>query len=91
MHSETLLVAVRPFYEFRQVLMLLLDILNKRWQSLDLVSMIYECKRSAFHEMSGRSPYPVAERLVIIDSLNIVSSKIQARRRFKLNTKADLV
>ena len=70
-HSETLLVAVRPFYDFTHVLMLLLDILNKRWQTLDLVSMMYECKRSAsFHEMGVRNLYPLAERLVITDTLS---------------------
>jgi len=50
--------------------MLLLDILNKRWQTLDLVSMMYECKRSAVHEMRGRNPYLAAERLVITDTLS---------------------
>ena len=50
--SETLQVVVTPFYGSRKVSMLLLHILNKRWQTLDLVSMMDECRRSALHEMA---------------------------------------
>ena len=54
--SETLQVTVPSYHRLRQFLTLLLDILNKRWQTLDLVSMMDEFKRSA---------YP-GERLIIM-------------------------
>jgi len=68
--SETLLVTFpRDTLGFHlglgQSLTLLLDILNKRWQTLDLVSMMDELKRSAFRQMGGRYPYR-GGRLIII-------------------------
>jgi len=71
--SETLLVNFCPdTWGFHlglwQSLTLLLDILNKRWQRLDLVSMMDEFKRSAFRQ-SGRNPYP-GERFLKGDTLS---------------------
>ena len=36
----------RPPLDYNQFERLILDILNKRWQTIDLISMMEECKRS---------------------------------------------
>jgi len=51
--SESL-VLIAPFGEFRILEHLMLDILNKRWQTLDLMSMMEELKRSV-NEESNRT------------------------------------
>ena len=61
-HSETLKVTVPPSRASQLNKALLLDILNKRWQTLDLVSMMDEYKRSS-HEMSDH-------RVTIMDTLS---------------------
>ena len=48
---------------------LMLDILSKRWQTLDLISMMEELKRSAYESVSW-------EKVIIID-------KLSSRPRFK--------
>ena len=74
--SETLQVTFPPLNWLRHFPTLLLDILNKRWQTLDLVSMVDEFKRSVFHEISGRNPY-------LADLLVITEDTLSSRPRFK--------
>ena len=50
--SESLMVIVPNEYTLYESLML--DILNKRWQTLDLISMMEEFKRSANEEFNKR-------------------------------------
>ena len=65
---ETLVVSRNPLH-YNQFERLILDILNKRWQTIDLISMMEECKR-LIHSFS------YFERLSITDRLS-------SRPRFK--------
>ena len=67
--SETLMVSHRPPLDYNQFGRLILDILNKRWKTIDLISMMEECKR-----LMNISSY--FERLSITDRLS-------SRPRFK--------
>ena len=47
--SESLVLTTPP-YEYTRLQRLMLDIFNKRWQTLDLISMMEELKRSVNEE-----------------------------------------
>ena len=64
--SETLQVYT---FSDRKLLTLLVDILKKRWQILDLVRMLDECDRS-FYIMSPWFRIPSLHSLTITDTLS---------------------
>jgi len=67
--SETLQVTFPPLNWLKHF-PTLLDILNKRWQTLDLVSMMDEFKRSVLHYMGVRDPSLAAGLVKIKDTLS---------------------
>ena len=68
--SEALRVAVCHFDWLKTFTTLLPVILNKRWQTLDLVSMVDEFKRSVLHDMGVRDPSLAAGLVKIKDTLS---------------------
>ena len=78
--SSESLVVIAAYAEYALLERLMLDILNKRWQTLDLISMMEELKRSVTKEHIGprkiwfNPAFPVAP--VLTDSLS-------SRPRFK--------
>ena len=65
--SETLQVTASSG---RQLATLLVDILNKRWQTLDLVSMLDECKRSSYIMDPWVLFKPILHSVTITDTLS---------------------
>ena len=72
--SPEILGVLDPYGGYFHLERLMLDILNKRWQTLDLISMMEELKRSVYKSVSW-------ERVLITDRLS-------SRPRFK--TEEDL-
>lgn len=60
--SETLVVN-RTRGDFNFLNHLMLDILNKRWQTMDLISMMEECKRSAWYRNLDFERLSITDRL----------------------------
>ena len=75
---------ITPLYEYMRLQRLLLDILNKRWQTLDLISMMEELKRSVNEECNRPdnrqellNPFPLDPKMVL------VKDSLSSRPRFK--------
>ena len=83
--SESLMVINRSTHLERQML----DILNKRWQTLDLISMMEEFKRSANEELNKRRykhTWSSPSSKAFSEDFEIISVKtdsLSSRPRFK--------
>ena len=78
--SESLVVIARDEWLIPESLML--DILNKRWQTLDLISMVEELKRSVskeFNRLGYRKQWLSQFNLQMVS----VKDRLSSRPRFK--------
>ena len=73
--SESLVVTTPP-HEYTCLQRLMLDIFNKRWQTLDLISMMGELKRSVNEESNWTDDRQELLMALVKDSLS-------SRPRFK--------
>jgi len=78
--SSESLVVIAAYAEYALLERLMLDILNKRWQTLDLISMMEELKRSVTKEHIGPRKIWLNPAFPVVP---VLTDSLSSRPRFK--------
>ena len=81
--SESLVVTNRHSEIVPQFDRLMLDILNKRWQTLDLISMLGELKRSTSEDFNRLESQTMESNFWRNSEVLYVTDRLSSRPRFK--------